>query len=616
MPDATKTRLLISEPGLAILRGITTPVSIVAFVGRARTGKSFSLNYMLNVSHDDGFEVGHEDRPKTRGATIWPSPTASCPNHTVVLIDTEGIGAGVQTYDKAMLILTMVLASRIVYHNDGWLAHDDIVRLYSIACLAQHYERRGVLRDAEIRSELMPHLTWVLQRYKFGQLIGPQHTAQDVLFGTWLRELENPEDLESISKYNATVRAVRELFPSHTVHLIPSANQAEHMARGTDGGVLAHITDIPYSALPEGYRHGMDALREDIFSCSVPAKGHMTGVELADMLRDIVDVANERVDYVGDLVIETIARGLVNDITKTMQAAAAEIRLPMDAAALELQLAVYRRNAEDALLNSIPVNPVHGSGAASKPTKYIARSYVDELNTRFAAVRMMVMANNTQRSATVCSNLVGQYIGEIQSTEQRRILHGDLAMFDTLATGLRDRYNLHARGPETATYFRELNERIASVRVAVAADSAPQRKTQWVLISFAAIVGSHIMSILLGIVFGRQSTVGRWLTNLVEVILVASAGVALVSGWSLVGTPPIDFDTMADALLGMWRTSSWVISQCVMYRRISVSVLTSLSLTLLALYARPHPKVAYIAPAVSTDVQVDPNTILTPAPPS
>jgi hypothetical protein len=62
----------IGEDALTILRDTRTPISVVAVCGRARQGKSFILNQLLQVT--GGFHIGSTTRPCTKGLWMWSSP--------------------------------------------------------------------------------------------------------------------------------------------------------------------------------------------------------------------------------------------------------------------------------------------------------------------------------------------------------------------------------------------------------------------------------------------------------------------------------------------------------------------------------------------------------------
>jgi hypothetical protein len=59
----------VCEDAVALLRGIRTPVGVVAVAGRARTGKSFILNQLLGRAA--GFRLAHSHRCALLATGMW-----------------------------------------------------------------------------------------------------------------------------------------------------------------------------------------------------------------------------------------------------------------------------------------------------------------------------------------------------------------------------------------------------------------------------------------------------------------------------------------------------------------------------------------------------------------
>ncbi|MEE6508504.1 hypothetical protein FKM82_021430, partial [Ascaphus truei] len=82
--------LVINQEAAQILSDITQPVVVVAIVGKYRTGKSYLMNKLAGRS--DGFALGSTIQSKTKGIWMWCVPHPSKRGHTLVLLDTEGLG--------------------------------------------------------------------------------------------------------------------------------------------------------------------------------------------------------------------------------------------------------------------------------------------------------------------------------------------------------------------------------------------------------------------------------------------------------------------------------------------------------------------------------------------
>ncbi|ELW72645.1 Guanylate-binding protein 5 [Tupaia chinensis] len=82
--------LQVNPEAVKILSTITQPLVVVAIVGLYRTGKSYLMNRL--AGRTKGFSVGGTVQSHTKGIWMWCMPHPENPNHTLVLLDTEGLG--------------------------------------------------------------------------------------------------------------------------------------------------------------------------------------------------------------------------------------------------------------------------------------------------------------------------------------------------------------------------------------------------------------------------------------------------------------------------------------------------------------------------------------------
>lgn len=83
-------QLIVNPKAIKILQTIVGPVVVVAIVGLYRTGKSYLMNRLVGQNH--GFHLGTTVRSQTKGIWMWCVPHPQNPKHTLVLLDTEGLG--------------------------------------------------------------------------------------------------------------------------------------------------------------------------------------------------------------------------------------------------------------------------------------------------------------------------------------------------------------------------------------------------------------------------------------------------------------------------------------------------------------------------------------------
>ncbi|XP_074216293.1 guanylate-binding protein 6-like, partial [Camelus bactrianus] len=82
--------LSVNQKALQILGEISQPVVVVAIVGPYHTGKSYLMNRLAGQNH--GFPLGSTVQSETKGIWMWCVPHPHKPNHTLILLDTEGLG--------------------------------------------------------------------------------------------------------------------------------------------------------------------------------------------------------------------------------------------------------------------------------------------------------------------------------------------------------------------------------------------------------------------------------------------------------------------------------------------------------------------------------------------
>ncbi|KAG8519493.1 Guanylate-binding protein 6 [Galemys pyrenaicus] len=123
-------QLSVKQEATQILEKISQPVVVVAIVGLYRTGKSYLMNRLAGQNH--GFPLGSTVQSQTKGIWMWCVPHPSKPNHTLVLLDTEGLGdveKGDTKNDSWIFALAVLLCSSLVYNSMGTINHQALEQL-------------------------------------------------------------------------------------------------------------------------------------------------------------------------------------------------------------------------------------------------------------------------------------------------------------------------------------------------------------------------------------------------------------------------------------------------------------------------------------------------------
>ncbi|XP_045712197.1 guanylate-binding protein 7-like isoform X2 [Phyllostomus hastatus] len=133
-----KNQLTANPKALEILDKISQPVVVVAIVGLYRTGKSYLMNRLAGQKH--GFTLGSTVRSETKGIWMWCLPHPSKLDHTLVLLDTEGLGdveKGDPKNDSWIFALAVLLSSMFVYNSMGAINHQALEQLHYVTELTQ-----------------------------------------------------------------------------------------------------------------------------------------------------------------------------------------------------------------------------------------------------------------------------------------------------------------------------------------------------------------------------------------------------------------------------------------------------------------------------------------------
>ena len=82
----------INEEALDFLRSIKEEIIIVSVIGKARTGKSYLMNLLLDlIGKGNGFQVASSLQSCTKGIWLWGTPKNSLNGKAkIVFLDSEG----------------------------------------------------------------------------------------------------------------------------------------------------------------------------------------------------------------------------------------------------------------------------------------------------------------------------------------------------------------------------------------------------------------------------------------------------------------------------------------------------------------------------------------------
>uniref|UniRef100_A0A671L8L4 Guanylate-binding protein 1-like n=1 Tax=Sinocyclocheilus anshuiensis TaxID=1608454 RepID=A0A671L8L4_9TELE len=201
-------RLCVRKEAKDILDEINEPVVVVSVVGLYRTGKSYLMNHL--AGQQSGFALGSTIESKTKGIWMWCVPHPNKEGHTLVLLDTEGLGD-----------VAKVNINGCVY----------------VVELAEHIKIRSTeAADDEEEEEdsefvrFFPSFIWVVRDFTLDlEIDGKKVTDDDYLeFALNLRKGVS----KKIRDYNLPGECIKRYFPSRKCFVFPfPANSHQDMTR-------------------------------------------------------------------------------------------------------------------------------------------------------------------------------------------------------------------------------------------------------------------------------------------------------------------------------------------------------------------------------------------------
>ncbi|XP_042559579.1 guanylate-binding protein 1-like [Clupea harengus] len=221
------------ESALDILRGIQQSVVVVAVVGFYRTGKSYLMNRL--AGQQSGFALGSPIESKTKGIWMWCVPHPSKPGHTLLLLDTEGLGdedKGDSKNDAWIFCLGVLLSSTLVYNSRGTIDNQALEKLHYVTELTNQIrikssgarDEDGDVKDCEF-VRFFPDFVWAVRDFTLERKIDGRSEDEYLDFALQLKKGWSDE----LVTYNLPRQCIRNFFPTLKCFTFPFPTLAKNM---------------------------------------------------------------------------------------------------------------------------------------------------------------------------------------------------------------------------------------------------------------------------------------------------------------------------------------------------------------------------------------------------
>ncbi|XP_062402983.1 guanylate-binding protein 1-like [Sardina pilchardus] len=224
--------LRVEQEALAILQQIKQPVVVVSIVGLYRTGKSYLMNRL--AGKQSGFALGSTVESKTKGIWMWCVPHPSKQGHTLVLLDTEGLGdvnKGDPKHDTKIFALAILLSSTLVYNSRGTIDNRTVEELQYVTELTRFIKVRSSDEEGDDSEfvKFFPNFVWTVRDFTLELKIGGQDVTGDEYLEYGLQLKKGCSG--NVVAYNLPRECIRKYFPSRRCYPFPFPTNPENMSR-------------------------------------------------------------------------------------------------------------------------------------------------------------------------------------------------------------------------------------------------------------------------------------------------------------------------------------------------------------------------------------------------
>uniref|UniRef100_A0A8C2DUK2 Guanylate-binding protein 1-like n=1 Tax=Cyprinus carpio TaxID=7962 RepID=A0A8C2DUK2_CYPCA len=230
--------LSVCKQAIEFLSRINEPVVVVSVVGLYRTGKSYLMNRL--AGQQSGFALGNTIESKTKGIWMWCVPHPKKEGHTLVLLDTEGLGdvaKGDSKNDGWIFCLAVLLSSTLVYNSRGTIDNSAVEKLHYVVELTEQIKIRSTEAAVDEEEEedckfvqFFPSFTWVVRDFTLELEIDGKSVTEDEYLEFALQLKKGVG--KKASDYNLPRQCIRNYFPSpRKCFVFPSPASPQNMTR-------------------------------------------------------------------------------------------------------------------------------------------------------------------------------------------------------------------------------------------------------------------------------------------------------------------------------------------------------------------------------------------------
>nr|XP_048309692.1 guanylate-binding protein 1-like [Myodes glareolus] len=235
--ENVKGQLTANEEALEILSNIKQPVVVVAIVGLYRTGKSYLMNKL--AGQKSGFPLGSTVQSKTKGIWMLCVPHPQKPDHTLVLLDTEGLGdveKGNNQNDCWIFALAVLLSSTFVYNSMGAINQQALDQLHYVTELTDRIRTRSSpdQHEVDVSDEFVsffPDFVWTLRDFSLELKVDGHPISPDEYLEYSLRPIYGTGQTNKEKELNLPRLCIQKFFPKKKCFVFERPGNSRQLAQ-------------------------------------------------------------------------------------------------------------------------------------------------------------------------------------------------------------------------------------------------------------------------------------------------------------------------------------------------------------------------------------------------
>ena len=282
----------VNTKALELLNSIKEDIIVVSVVGKARTGKSYLMNLLLDLvgKDENGFRVASTLSSCTKGIWLWNNVKTSInSNAKILFLDSEGTSStdkSTKTYDSRIFALVVLISSLFLYNTYSNIDEHGISELSLAAHLSNAITTNSEINKDELLTELSPKFIWIIRDFTL-EKVHPE-TGEEISSKEYLELcLKNKRCGKNANDNNLIRQNIIKFFPDRDcVTLVRPVDKESDLKK---------LNSIPFNKLKADFKIEFKKLKDKIYKEATPKKYNgkrLNGPGLACLIEEFVKTIN------------------------------------------------------------------------------------------------------------------------------------------------------------------------------------------------------------------------------------------------------------------------------------------------------------------------------------